>query len=226
MMSVHYNTLFQADPINFVRTYTVDIKTWFQSIQQNKTFKGYDTRYNEMLLDASNVSKYCRIDLEPFGGFLGFNVHTVQFRMIPNQGIDAYWLPYIHGNESIGYSDIKKEDPPVNFVFTSGMNGCAFIVTESPLGPAYMRVYHNQHPGNHRTTNLIRQMGQSILSSADFNDYGDAVPEGHIPIAFNFLYYTGSRWIYVFQPQSYPASISTPPRQTGRVTWRNVINQD
>ncbi len=226
-VSAQYNNMFRQNPIGFVNNYTVDIKTWFEGLMRTPRDPAHQ------YLQASALAGVCRFDFEPAGGFLGFGVNTVTARVVGNNGIDAYWAPYHAGGGLPGYTDVLRRNPPTRFVFTAGMNGCAFVVTDSPRGPAYMRVYHHQHPGdaNNQTQEstsvwqAIANQGQQIISVSSFEDYGGTPPpHGFNPVAFNFLYYRNSTWVYVNQPQQFNALSRAPARrQIGQVTVRSLF---
>jgi hypothetical protein len=221
-MTAYYNNLFKADPELFVNTYTVDIKTWFESLVRSLS---PETRKSAALCEAANAMGACRADFEPVdGGFFG-KTKTVQLRFVPNEGFDAYWVPYHAGQGLPGWSDVIKVNPPSKFVFTAGMNGCAFVVTDSPKGAAYMRVYHNQHPDDNGIMQSIHNVGQPVISFSGFEDQGGApLPQGMNPVAFNCLYYRNGAWNYIFQPQAFNALSQAPARRLpGRASMRSVF---
>jgi len=223
-MSEFYTSLFKAGPEAFVNTYTVDIKSWFENLKRGK-IKGMARTWGLTLCDAANDKGVCRVDLTPVGGVLGYGVNTVQFELVPYGGIEAYWAPYHAGTGLPGFTEVLRKNPPCKFVFTAGMNGCAFVVTDSPKGVAYMRVYHNQHPDSDSVMQDIHNVGQSIISYADFSDYGGGqLKHLHNPLAFNFLYYRNGEWNYVFQPQSFYALSQAPAqRLIGKSHMRSVF---
>lgn len=219
-MSNHYNAMFRADPVRFVNTYSVDIKGWFEGLMRST-----GNKYSHALLGAGNALGSCRMDFEPLGGFMGFGVDTVQARFVPNGGIDAHWVPYHGGLGLPGYTDVLKLNPASNFVFTAGMNGCAFVVTDSPKGAAYMRIYHNQHPDEKKVWDEIHSLGLQVISFAGFDEYDSGVlADGINPVAFNFLYYRNSTWHYVFQPQAFNALSQAPARRIiGQASIKSVF---
>jgi hypothetical protein len=119
------------------------------------------------------------------------------------QPIAAYWCPFVQGNGLPGFVDIPRFNPQYRFVFTAAMNGCALMVTTSPLGPNMIRVYHHQHPGNAGINQLIQAQGQEVISFVSFDDYGNANQQVPAPNAFNFLYYRNGGWRFVLQPQTF-----------------------
>ena len=220
-MSLKYNAMFRSDPFSFVKTYSVDIKGWFEGLMRAAGGGGI----HGTLLQAANAAGACRIDFEPIGGFMNLGVDTVQARFVPNGGIDAYWVPYHAGHGLPGYTDVLRRNPASNFVFTAGMNGCAFVITDSPEGAAYMRVYHHQHPDAQDIWNDIHNVGAQIISVAGFDEYGGgALAHGMNPVAFNFLFYRNSNWNYVFQPQAFNALSRAPARRlVGQASMKSVF---
>jgi hypothetical protein len=221
-MSAYYNNLFKADPETFVKTYTVDIKTWFENLMRSTSL---ETRKGAALSEAANAMGVCRADFEPVDGGFFSKTQTVQLRFIPNEGIDAYWVPYHAGLGLPGWADVARTNPPCKFVFTAGMNGCAFVITDSPAGAGLMRVYHNQHPDDPGVMQAIHNVGQPVISFAGFDEQGGmALPHGINPVAFNCLYYRNGTWSYIFQPQAFNALSQAPAhRLPGRSSMRSVF---
>ncbi|KRB66342.1 hypothetical protein [Noviherbaspirillum sp. Root189] len=219
-MSLKYNAMLRANPLGFINTYSVDIKGWFEGLMKSG---GGGT--NGALASAANALGACRMDFEPLGGFMGLGVDTVEARFVAHGGIDAYWVPYHAGLGLPGYTDVLRVNPASNFVFTAGMNGCAFVVTDSPKGAAYMRVYHNQHPDDDRVWAAIHAQGRPVISFAGFDEYGGgALGHGVNPVAFNFMYYRNATWHYVFQPQAFNALSQAPARRlVGQASMKSVF---
>jgi hypothetical protein len=226
-MSAYYATLFRQDPVRFINTYTVDIKAWFEGLMRTPSDPAHQ------YLQAATATGFCRFDFDPANGLFGMGADTVTAKIVGIGGIDAYWVPYHAGTALPGHCDVLRSNPPVKYVFTAGMNGCAFVVTDSPRGPAYMRVYHHQHPGdatNQRAESRlvwqkIANQGQPILSISSFEDYGGTpAPEGFNPVAFNCLYYRNGTWVYLNQPQQFNAlSKAAPKRQIGQTSIRSLF---
>ena len=223
-MAQLYNSLFVKDPKQFVDSYTVDIKTWFESIMR-QSIKDKKVFQSRCLLEAADQTGFCRADMDPVGGYLGFGITTVQLRFVPIGGINAYWVPYHAGTGLPGFTDVLRSNPDCNFVFTAGMNGCAFIVTDSPKGVQYMRVYHNQHPDDDGISQDIVNASGATISSLRFDEYGGGeLKEMRNPLAFNFLHFHDGEWHYVFQPQSFNAlSLAPAKRLVGQSGTRPVF---
>lgn len=64
--------------------------------------------------------------------------------------LEGYWCPYnnrpVNGIDDIDFVDIPKRNPRWKFVFTGAMHGCHLVVSASPKGTGYYRVYHYQSP--------------------------------------------------------------------------------
>jgi hypothetical protein len=220
-MSALYNQQFIANPIGFINRYSVDIKTWFEGLMRSTSTA---SRLSGMLVSFNARKGWGFFDLEPVGGFMGFGIDTVEVRMA-NDGIGAYWVPNHAGLGLPGYADVKRANPDYPFVFTAGMNGCAFVVTDSPKGAAWMRVYHNQHPDVDSVWQAIHGVGQPVISFAGPDDYiVGTLARGMNPVAFNFLYYRNGVWNYVFQPQAFNALSQAPARRLmGQASSRSVF---
>jgi len=135
--------------------------------------------------------------------------------------INGFWCPFIQGNVLPGYVDIPRSNPKYLFMFTPAMNGCAFVIMNSPKGQGWLRVYHNQHPEMETVTHLItRNSGEERLSYFSFDEYGT---NSH-PNAFNFLYYGNSGWRFVSQPQTINLVTREVGFRPGRIaSARNVF---
>lgn len=60
--------------------------------------------------------------------------------------IEAYWCPFLNGKDMPGWVDVPRANPFHTLVFTAAMQGCAFVLTDSPESKDRFRVFHNQHP--------------------------------------------------------------------------------
>jgi hypothetical protein len=219
-MSALYNQQFVTNPIGFINNYSVDVMTWFEGLVRTISD---ETLLGKGLVSMNNRKGWGFFDLEPVGGLLGHGISTVEMRMAYG-GLDAYWVPYHSGLGLPGYAEVKRISPDHPFVFTPGMNGCAFVVTDSPKGPAYMRVYHNQLPSDASVWQDIHGQGRPVISFAGPDDYIPGELGNRMPIAFNFLYYRNGGWNYVFQPQAFNARILAPAqRLIGQASSRSVF---
>lgn len=192
------NINFVNNPIGFLNNNTVNHRWFDEHIQRLNNG-------NAPLADQNSVrmlplAKVGSFDMQPVAG--GGGRPQVQFAPIPNYPVmdvllQGYWCPYVHGLGLPGFVDVPRLNPAHRFVFTAAMNGCAFIVTDSPLGGGHFRVYHHQHPGNAGINAQIAAVTPNVLSVFAFADYGNAAPPGGLPVAFNFLYYRNARWVIV-----------------------------
>ncbi len=187
-----HNALFQANYANYLNGVIVDNVSWFRNMANN----------NQVV--ALSGPKVGQFDLMPSG----INPARAQFRIAPavlvgDAPIPAYWCPFSAGNGLPGWVDLPVHTPAHNLMFTPSMQGCALVVTRSPV-VNHIRVYHHQHPDpNHAAAptiwNLIHAVGQPVLSILDYDDYGVLGLNGNAPNAFNFLLYRNSSWNYVTQ---------------------------
>ncbi|WP_137936489.1 hypothetical protein [Chitinivorax sp. B] len=188
-----HNALFMADPLWYIKQRAINGVAWFMRGQANRANQMQNTMLNtlkEGVFDLQGEGQAHQVTLTPVGQVL----HG-------DQPIQAYWCPFVQGMVLPGFVDVPKVNPRCKFVFTAAMNGCALVVTESPLGANMIRVYHNQHPGNQQINQLIRNQGREVISFISFDDYGDANQQMPAPNAFNFLYYRNGGWRFVIQPQ-------------------------
>lgn len=193
-MNLH-NLAFRTDPTRYVRQRAINGVAWFmrnQGVQANQYQNLYLNMAKEGSFDLQGDGQARQVILTPVGNVTHHD-----------QPISAYWCPFIQGNGLPGFVDIPTYRPRHRFVFTAAMNGCALMVTSSPLGPGMIRVYHHQHPGDLGINQLILQQGQEVLSFISFGDYGSINQQVPAPNAFNFLYYRNSGWRYVLQPQTF-----------------------
>ena len=188
-----HNTLFRADPVWYIRQRAINGVAWFMRDQANQA--------HQMQALMLNNAKQGAFDLQGDGQTPQVTLTPVGNVLHDDPPIHAYWCPFIQGNVLPGFVDVPRINPPYRFVFTAAMNGCALVVTNSPLGPGMIRIYHNQHPGNQNINQLIHNQGQQIVSFITFDDYGDVNQQMPAPNAFNFLYYRNGGWRFVLQPQ-------------------------
>ncbi|MGY2293700.1 hypothetical protein ACW9H6_28540 [Pseudomonas sp. SDO528_S397] len=155
----------------------------------------------DMMPDFINLAKMGSFDLigEP---------ETAQVILTPvsqpkhnDVAIRAYWCPFIQGMVMPGFVDLPKYNPPMKFMFTAAMNGCALVVTETPGDNSKIRVYHNQHPHEATVNNFISSQGQPIKSLLVFEDYGRDTGNLPAPNGFNFMHYRNGGWRIFTQPQ-------------------------
>ena len=186
-----HNALFIGNWDSYLRNVIVDNVSWFRNIGANNA-----------QINGLNVPKAGAFDLMPSG----IAPPRVQFRIAPvggvigDVGIGAYWCPFVQGAGLPGWVDLPLHQPAHNFMFTAAMQGCALVVTQSPVAN-HMRVYHHQHPdtANNGVWTALHTVGQPVISILDYPDYGQAGLNGNAPNAFNFLFYRNGNWSYVTQ---------------------------
>lgn len=191
------NGQFIRSPEIFVQASVINNIRWFQSAGRP------EASINNSMISMANRMKQASFDLVRIEVSGGKNVYDLMLcnSLVRNDiPIQGYWCPFFQGNTLPGYVDIPRYNPMYQFVFTPAMNGCAFVVTNSPKGSDWLRVYHNQHPATHTVTDLIKKDSRGeLLSYFSFDDYGTK----ENPNAFNFLYYRNSTWMYISQPQAF-----------------------
>jgi len=215
------NNQFVAAPDVFVQANTVNNIGWFQQAGRPQS------SVNHSLIVMADMLKEGMFDLSRSDLSDGRNVFEFRLcgsRIENDVPITAYWCPFYQGNRLPGYVDVPRHNPAHQFVFTPAMNGCAFVITQSPNGSDWFRVYHNQHPDSDTITDLItRESGEEVLSSFGFREYGT---ESN-PNAFNFLHFGAQGWRYISQPQKFdpkPSGFAIGFRPGGVVLSRAVFS--
>lgn len=188
------NGQFINSPDLFLRANVINSIRWFDVTRNPEA---------SILVSAANTKKEAQFDVarvEVDEGNIVNDLRMCNTAVTNDTPINGYWCPYISGNTLPGYIDLPRRNPKHRFVFTPAMNGCAFVVTNSPRGAEWFRLYHNQHPHQRLISDLIqRESGDTLQSYFSFEDYGTQ----DNPNAFNFLYYRNSNWVYVSQPQRF-----------------------
>lgn len=196
------NINFINDPIGYLNNNTVNHR-WFDEHIQRRNL-GNAPLAETAAVNLLPIAKMGNFDFQPTAGAPGGRPQ-VKFATINNNptmdaALTAYWCPYVNGNGIPGFVDVPRTNPTYNFVFTAAMNGCAFIITDSPLGGGHFRVYHHQHPGTAAIDNLILAATPNIITTFGFDQYGNGALAGlNLPVAFNFLYYRNGGWVIVSQ---------------------------
>ncbi len=188
------NGQFRADPPLFLSANVIN------SVRPMQI--GNMTQGDRQLLASANLNKFGSFDLvsaEVANGNRVFDLKLLNGLPTLDTSIDAYWCPFIQGNVTPGFVDVPRLNPPRGFVLTAAMQGCALVVTSSPLGGAFFRVYHHQHPGDQGVWQRIHNHNVQVDTVFAFDEYADA--NANAPNAFNFLFYRNSRWIIGSQAQ-------------------------
>lgn len=204
------NTLFMNDPVWFLQNICVDN----QAMQLGGA--------GALTLTRLNAAKVGQFDLV-LSGSAGANKVVLTDASIGSghviardAPIPAYWCPFLPGGGLPGWVDVPRASPPLRFIFTAAMQGCAYAVTSSPAGAGFFRVFHNQHPTTASTWQAITQAGANVLSTLTYDQYGG----GGLTNAFNILWRPPRKaWSYVSQTNRFVPS--APPR--GVRNYRPVI---
>ena len=216
-----HNAAFIAGPLNYVGLRSVNNLLWFRAAIADK---GTLAQLNNRL----GVRKWGYFDLE------AINTTTVKLKVVESTDvadevpIQGYWCPFIQGHDTLpGWVDIPKCDPTYNFVFTAGMNGCRLVVTNK--SETEYRVYHHQHPDERGPAReniwaLIERQGHPVVDTLGYDEYGLGDQEG-FPNAFNFLHYSGDRWWFVSQPQTFDMHSLVCKLIAGRAKRRSLPPQ-
>lgn len=189
----YQNTNFINNPIGFVNNQTINHR-WFDEHAQAQGQAPLAEREAVRVMDLAKTASF---DLKPSG-----TPGQVKFGVVPNyptmdMPLLGYWCPYRNGNGLPGFVDVPRRNPERKFVFTAAMNGCAFIITNSPVA-GHFRLYHHQHPGSATVNALITQATPNVITVFPFEEYGNPNAAG-LPVAFNFLYYRNGGWVIVSQ---------------------------
>jgi len=216
-MSHGHNALFRNNFADYLDKVLIDNISWFRTLPS---------------ITPQNVMDGTKGGLFDLVGS-GIKRAQLQIATGPIQGdvaIGAYWCPQTTAYNPAGWVDLPKHNPAHMFMFTPAMEGCALVVTDSPVANHY-RVFHHQHPdhgisltpdthNSHLTTGIgsfagnmnklrgtmdiwanIRGQG-TILSILEYADYGVEGANGNTTNAFNFLAYRNATWMYVTQGQT------------------------
>lgn len=145
--------------------------------------------------------------------------------------IPGYFFPYLSppgaaavtngtwGIPQMGFVDVPRQSPKHPFVFTGQMNGCALVITESPLGNAYFRAYHYPNVSTYpRFKDQMLWQRKPRLHIWSVEEYASATE----PDAFNFLHFDKGEWYLYCQPQSQVRYESRPYMQVRQKTVRGV----
>lgn len=149
-----------------------------------------------------------------------------------NAPIQGYFFPYLSPPggpaqvnqrlwdvRNMGWVDVPRQNPAHPFVFTGQMNGCAMVITDSPLGNAYFRAYHYPNVSSYpRFKDQARWQGERRRRVWTVEEYGDA----NNPDAFNFLHYHNNEWYLYCQPQTQNIVDGRPVMSIRQKTVRGV----
>lgn len=188
-----HNAAFVGDPMGYLNATVVDNISFFR--------QDPGAGAAVAVLDAAKSGGF---DLD-FAGLLPERRSVLRVSPAPLMGdapIQAYWCPFVSGGGLPGWVDLPTLNPPWRFMFTASMQGCALVVTPSPVAN-HIRVYHHQHPTDgpsQSVWNALNGVGQQVSSILAYDDYGVAGVAGpQVANALNFLYYRNGRWNFVTQ---------------------------
>ncbi len=214
-----HNSQFGSDPLSYITQRSVNNLTWFR-----RAVAAGNASQESALNNSLALHKFGYFDLE------AISISSVEFKVVASGVLDgdvplgAYWCPFIQGGGLPGYVEIPKLNPVSKFMFTAGMNGCRFVVTD--FSATHWRVYHNQHPdGGGEEANviwaLINGQGHNIVGHFGTDEYnpGDTFP----PNAFNFLYYRNGEWNFVSQEQTFNMLTLEVTRTPGGARMRPIM---
>ncbi len=188
------NKQFLADPVVFLKSKCVDNKTMQEGVEAAKH------------ITQLNGAKVGAFDLITVKDSLVRLTYAVVPEIKNDAPIFAYWCPFLPGMDLPGWVDIPKSEPKFNFVLTAAMQGCAFIITNSPASEQSFRVFHNQHPEDKRPWAAMEKEGATkIVSKLSYEQYGNAIDEeGGMTNAFNLLWKPPDKnWSYVSQSNKF-----------------------
>jgi hypothetical protein len=210
------NQLFTNDPVSFLGRVCVD----------NKAEQFRTDGLNVADLLALNGAKSGSFDFDsadPNVNIMIATGRTVSIRrvcathpVVKDTAIQAYWCPFLAGAANqIGWVDVPRRAPQHGFIFTAAMQGCCYVVTNSPASPQCFRVWHNQHPTETASWQTINASGATtVYSQLTYEQYG-----GDLVNAFNILWRPkGRAWCYVSQSNLFvpsPAPTGLIARMTG-----------
>jgi len=191
------NEFFMRDPVRFLRDVCVDNKTMQEGIGGANNIvrlNGAKSGVFDLVITGTHDQNQVRLTcVSPEAGY----------EIQGDLKIEAYWCPFLSGGGLPGWVDVPRFNPESRLVLTAAMQGCAFVITDSPASAQYFRVFHNQHPEASSTWAAIQQSGvNSTISTFSYEEYGNTIPGagGGMTNAFNILWKPpGKKWSYVSQ---------------------------
>lgn len=191
----NYNDQFKANPREFIANNTINNIIWFQrAVSSAGTFE------QQQRIQMCDAIKEASFDLQIHNKQQNaFELALSNQHSTNGSAINAYWCPFNQGTEYSGFVDVPRINPKHNFIFTPAMNGCSLDVGNSPISKDFIRVFHNQHPNNKKINAFILAItsDNQLIHTFSFAEYGTPIH----PNAFNFMFYSHSRWYVISQPQ-------------------------
>jgi hypothetical protein len=200
------NQLFMNNPVAFLQDMCVDNKAIEEGLAGARQVANL------------NAAKSGVFDLAITGGNsvrLMYAGQDAGYQIKNDAPIRAYWCPFLNGAATSGWVDVPRRNPQWRLVLTAAMQGCAFVITNSPLSTDHFRVFHNQHPGEQRTWLAIQSAGATQqYSDFSYERYGNP---NVVTNAFNLLWRPpGRAWSYVSQSNMFV------PRPTSTAITRDL----
>jgi hypothetical protein len=199
------NNSFIADPRQFLR----------ENIVNMTKLLGEDMRSADANQNMINNSKVGYFDFQEWQGnvllrFLGVGLGAAA-GVVNDNVLLAYYCPFrpvnpgtgTGGSDAPGWVDVPTGVPLHNFVFTPTMNGCAYVITNSPTAN-HFRVHHHHHPTHANDPAEIPCQGAALEfdrfdeSEYDLGSTAQRAQEGSYFGTFNFLWYArGAGWNFM-----------------------------
>ena len=189
---------FLADPIGYSTRVCINLQTSGGFVAQGGGF------------NANQAYSPCYFDLEPWPS--GFFSSTKQVNLVPKvaAGVDlitGYYVPYLafgtitsNNLALVPLDNVPKHNPPYNFIFTGGQNGCSLLLLRGTLPNTVCALHYPNSDGKSNDYPLLSRINRTkndIILAIDFDLYGTATN----PNACSFFYYDGNEWTGLTQPQ-------------------------
>ena len=189
------NTSFCKDPVAFTNS-------WVVNLTQLMPFTIATTTGEVSLI---NNTKSAVFDFAKKGFFSSQAMFTYikgTEKIANDVGVLGYFCPFNQGTATPGWVDVPRHLALHRFVFTPTMNGCAFVITNSPTAGCF-RVHHHQHPGPGEVAMAGGGVELDRLAVAEYSPHGDdtvtLLTQKKLFGCFNFLRHDGTRWKFVSQ---------------------------
>lgn len=201
------NTKFATDPVTFLQTNIVNISA----------LMGADAKEILACQSKINTSKWGSFDFQDWKTNVKLRYSGETPKVEKDTPILGYFCPFNGGGEEPGWVDVPRAIPMHKFVFTPAMNGCAFVITDSPTSGCF-RVHHHQHPIGPDRRREAACAGATVeydrLSEAEYDlgSTGARVTAAKMFACFNFLFLgRDGSWRFVSQASEFPAGGGNDP---------------
>jgi hypothetical protein len=187
------NIGFMKDPIGFIDKQIVNMSA----------FLGEDFAAIGRNINAINTTKAGLFDFQEWKSnvkirFLG--LASANASPEKDTAVLGYFCPFNGGNDDPpGWVDVPRVLALHRFVFTPTMNGCAFVITDSPT-PGCFRVHHHQHPktpthdAEKPLVGAANEFDRFSVAEYDLGSTDQRVRDGTFFGTFNFLYLKDDEW--------------------------------